>query len=79
MQRLGDWFKVGDRAGSIQAWGIEIGVSPTCNTPIKKTSRKKAYASNAPHVLLYFGNDIEEWWPVDACTPVPPPLYRIRD
>lgn len=77
MLRLGDWVKVGDHAGAIQAWGVEIGISPKTNShPIRRTSRTKAYKSGMPHLLVYFNSDREEWWPLEACIPIPPPLMR---
>jgi hypothetical protein len=84
MLRLGDWVKIGERSGAIQAWGIETGFSQTNQHPIKKASRKKAYDSRNPHVLIYFGynsqhDPIEEWWPLRACVPIPPPNARYRN
>lgn len=73
---IGDWFQIGSRFGSLQAWGIE-NIRPTTRQgeTVKKTSRVKAVRSGMPMILLALQNGDEEWWPLDACTRVSPPTF----
>lgn len=77
MLQLGTWVQVGDYSGSIQAWGIEVGFAPNSKAhPVKRTSRRKAIASDMPMVLVAFiGLNDWYWYPVAACTPLPAPLW----
>lgn len=77
MLRIGDWLKIGEREGTIQAWGIEVGLDVNWRKhPYKRVSRKAAYASGFPCVLVYFRDGSEEWWPLESGVPIPPPVAR---
>lgn len=72
LRRIGDWVERNGERGAIQAYAVYDHNRVRPHHPWLRTSRRKAFASDDPLVIVSVKAYLFAW-PVAECTSIPPP------